>query len=46
MAGDAAAGVVPQLGAGRPVNSIFGEGVSPKLRKVRQAVDLLNLRPR
>jgi hypothetical protein len=25
------------------VNSIFGEGVSPKLRKVRQAFDLLNL---
>lgn len=24
------------------VNSIFGEGVSPKLRKVRQALDLLN----
>src|SRR5690606_18761207 len=25
------------------VNSIFGEGVSPKLPKVRQALDLLNL---
>jgi hypothetical protein len=25
------------------VNSIFGEGVSPKMRKVRQALDLLNL---
>jgi Domain of unknown function (DUF4338) len=25
------------------VNSIFGEGISPKLRKVRQALDLLNL---
>jgi len=25
------------------VNSIFGEGVSPKLRKLRQALDLLNL---
>lgn len=25
------------------VNSIFGEGVSPKLRKVRQALDVLNL---
>ena len=25
------------------VNSIFGEGVSPKLRKVRQALDLLNM---
>jgi hypothetical protein len=27
----------------RRVNSIFGEGVSPKLRKVRQALDMLNL---
>lgn len=27
----------------RRVNSIFGEGVSPKLRKVRQALDLLDL---
>ncbi|MBK8002395.1 MAG: DUF4338 domain-containing protein [Gemmatimonadetes bacterium] len=26
---------------GRPVNSIFGEGVNPKLRKVRTALDLL-----
>lgn len=25
------------------VNSIFGEGASPKLRKIRQALDLLNL---
>jgi hypothetical protein len=25
------------------VNSIFGEGVSPKLRKVRQALDMLNM---
>ncbi|MCL2726377.1 MAG: DUF4338 domain-containing protein [Polyangiaceae bacterium] len=25
------------------VNSIFGEGISPKLRKVRQALDMLNL---
>jgi hypothetical protein len=25
------------------VNSIFGEGISPKLRKLRQALDLLNL---
>lgn len=28
---------------GRPVNSIFGEGVNPKLRKVRTALDLLGL---
>ncbi len=28
---------------GRPVNSIFGEGVNPKLRKVRSALDLLGL---
>jgi hypothetical protein len=28
---------------GRPVNSIFGEGVNPKLRKVRSAFDLLGL---
>jgi hypothetical protein len=29
--------------AGRPVNSIFGEGVNPKLRKVRAALDLLGM---
>ena len=28
---------------GRPVNSIFGEGVNPKFRKVRTALDLLGL---
>jgi hypothetical protein len=28
---------------GRRVNSIFGEGVNPKLRKVRSALDLLGL---
>jgi hypothetical protein len=28
---------------GRPVNSIFGEGVSPRLRKVREGLDLLGL---
>lgn len=32
-----------QQSDGQRVNSIFGEGVSPKLRKVRQALDLLNL---
>jgi hypothetical protein len=35
-------GVVQQADAQR-VNSIFGEGGSPKLRKVRQALDMLNL---
>jgi hypothetical protein len=39
---DALVDLVQQLDAHR-VNSIFGEGVSPKLRKVRQALDLLNL---
>lgn len=39
---DALVGLVQQSDAQR-VNSIFGEGVSPKLRKVRQALDLLNL---
>jgi hypothetical protein len=28
---------------GRRVNSIFGEGVNPKLRKIREALDLLGL---
>lgn len=32
-----------QQSAAQRVNSIFGEGVSPKLRKLRQALDLLNL---
>lgn len=39
---DALVDLVQQSNAQR-VNSIFGEGVSPKLRKVRQALDLLNL---
>lgn len=39
---DALVDLVQQSDAHR-VNSIFGEGVSPKLRKVRQALDLLNL---
>jgi len=39
---EALVGVVQQADAHR-VNSIFGEGVSPKLRKVRHALDLLNL---
>jgi hypothetical protein len=39
---DALVHLVQQSDAQR-VNSIFGEGVSPKLRKMRQALDLLNL---
>jgi hypothetical protein len=39
---DALVDLVQQSDAKR-VNSIFGEGVSPKMRKVRQALDLLNL---
>ena len=39
---DALVDLVQQSDAQR-VNSIFGEGVSPKLRKVRQALDLLHL---
>jgi hypothetical protein len=37
------ADLVHQSEDGQRVNSIFGEGVSPKLRKVRQALDLLGL---
>lgn len=39
---DALVDLVQQSDAKR-VNSIFGEGVSPKLRKVRQALELLKL---
>lgn len=39
---DALVDLLQQSDAQR-VNSIFGEGVSPKLRKVRQALELLNL---
>lgn len=35
--------VLARQQSGRPVNSIFGEGVNPKLRKVRGAMDLLGL---
>lgn len=35
--------VVQQSSNGQRVNSIFGEGVSPKLRKVRDGLDALNL---
>jgi hypothetical protein len=40
---DALADLVQQSANGQRVNSIFGEGVSPKLRKVRQGLDLLGL---
>ncbi len=39
----AIADLVGQSEGGQRVNSIFGEGVSPKLRKVRQGLDLLDL---
>ncbi len=35
--------VLRRLSRGRPVNSIFGEGVNPKLRKVRSAFDVVGL---
>ncbi len=35
--------LVQQSGQGQRVNSIFGEGVSPKMRKIRQGLDLLDL---
>ncbi|HVL68776.1 MAG TPA: Druantia anti-phage system protein DruA [Vicinamibacterales bacterium] len=43
---DTLASLEPLLGRlqrGRPVNSIFGEGVNPKLRKVRAALDAAGL---
>lgn len=40
---DALADVVHQSAGGQRVNSIFGEGVSPKLRKVRHALEILGL---
>ena len=38
---DALVDLVQQSTGGRRVNSIFGEGASPKLRKVRHGLDLL-----
>jgi hypothetical protein len=35
--------LLSRLQSGRPVNSIFGEGVNPKLRKVRAALDVVGL---
>ena len=40
---DALADLVQQSTNGERLNSIFGEGVSPKLRKVRQGLDVLGL---
>lgn len=40
---DAIERVLRRLQRGRPVNSIFGEGVNPKLRKVRSALDAVEL---
>ena len=40
---DAIDPVLRRLQRGRPVNSIFGEGVNPKLRKVRSALDAVGL---
>jgi len=40
---DALADLVQQSAAGQRLNSIFGEGVSPKLRKLREGLDLLGL---
>lgn len=40
---DALTDLVQQSSNGQRVNSIFGEGVSPKLRKVREALELLDL---
>jgi hypothetical protein len=39
---DALADLVQQSSGGQRVNSIFGEGVSPKFRKIRQGLDILN----
>jgi len=40
---DALVSLVQQSNNGQRVNSIFGEGVSPKLRKIRDGLDELNL---
>ena len=40
---DALTELAQQSANGMRVNSIFGEGVSPKLRKIRQGLDLLQL---
>ena len=40
---DALVSLVQQSSNGQRVNSIFGEGASPKLRKIREGLDALNL---
>jgi hypothetical protein len=40
---DALTELAQQSANGARINSIFGEGVSPKLRKIRQGLDLLQL---
>jgi hypothetical protein len=40
---DALVDIVQQSADGQRVNSIFGEGQSPKMRKIRQGLDLLRL---
>jgi hypothetical protein len=40
---EALVGLVQQSTNGQRVNSIFGEGVSPKLRKIREGLGALNL---
>lgn len=40
---DALVALVQQSSNGQRVNSIFGEGVSPKLRKIRDGLEALNL---
>lgn len=37
--------LIAQEGRGRRVNSVFGEGVSPRLRKIRQGLELAGLPP-
>ena len=40
---EALANVLAHLGEGRRINSVFGEGVSPRLRKVREGLEVLGL---
>lgn len=40
---DALVDIIQQSSNGQRVNSIFGEGVSPKLRKIRDGLNALNL---
>ena len=40
---DALATLISQARAGRRINSVFGEGVNPRLRKAREGLELLGL---